>query len=256
MIYEVIKGIFIPFLGTALGSAMVFFINGEMKPTLKKSLTGFAAGVMIAASIWSLIIPAIEMSEGSGFLKVFPTLCGLWLGTVFLILSDTYAEKIVSKNQINNSTKNTAMLVFAVALHNLPEGMAVGVIYAGLMSGNGAVTLAAALALSIGIGIQNFPEGAIVSMPLASLGMSHKKAFLTGTLSGIVEPIGAIITIWAANVITTALPYFLSFAAGAMIYVVICELVPEFQKKHFSYIGIITFFLGFSVMMTLDVLLG
>ena len=256
MIYDVIKGIFIPLFGTALGSAMVFFINGEMKPSLKKSLTGFAAGVMIAASIWSLIIPAIELSQGSVFFKVFPTLCGHWLGAVFLIFSDSFAEKIITKNQLDNSIKGTSMLVFAVALHNLPEGMAVGVIYAGLMSGNGAVTLAAALALSVGIAIQNFPEGAIVSMPLASLGMSRKKAFLTGAISGIVEPIGAIITIWAASIISSALPYFLSFAAGAMIYVVICELVPEFQKKNISYVGIITFFLGFSVMMTLDVLLG
>lgn len=253
-------GIFIPFLGTALGSACVFFMKKELGDKIQRGLTGFAAGVMVAASIWSLLIPAMEQSESLGKLAFMPAAIGFWLGILFLL----FLDKIIPHLHRNSEEpegphaglKNTTMLLFAVVLHNLPEGMAVGVVYAGLKMGNNAVALSGALALSIGIAIQNFPEGAIISMPLRAQGMSKWKAFVCGVLSGAVEPVGAVLVIIASSFLVPALPYFLSFAAGAMIYVVVEELIPEMSEEPHSDIGTIAFAVGFTVMMILDVALG
>lgn len=253
-------GIFIPFLGTALGSACVFFMKKELGDKIQRGLTGFAAGVMVAASIWSLLIPAMEQSESMGKLAFMPAAIGFWLGILFLL----FLDKIIPHLHRNSEEpegphaglKNTTMLLFAVVLHNLPEGMAVGVVYAGLKMGNNAVALSGALALSIGIAIQNFPEGAIISMPLRAQGMSKWKAFVYGVLSGAVEPVGAVLVIIASGFLVPALPYFLSFAAGAMIYVVVEELIPEMSEEPHSDIGTIAFAVGFTVMMILDVALG
>lgn len=260
MIFEVLKGVFLPFLGTVIGSGCVFFMRGQLNDLVSRGLKGFAAGVMTAASVWSLIIPAIDLSESLGKLSFLPAFIGLWAGVFFLLFLDKiiphfHPESGVSEGPKSKLKKNS-MLVLAVVLHNFPEGMAVGVVYAGLLSGNTAITIAGALALSLGIAIQNFPEGAIISMPLASQGMSKKRAFVQGALSGIVEPIGAILTILAASVITPLLPYLLSFAAGAMLYVVAKELIPEMSQGNHSDIGTIMFSLGFSIMMALDVALG
>ncbi|MBR2489395.1 MAG: ZIP family metal transporter [Clostridia bacterium] len=249
MFFDTVKGIFIPFIGTVLGSACVFFLRGALNHRVKISLLGFAAGVMTAASVWSLIIPAIELSESLGALSFFPAVAGFWIGVLFLLILD----RVITRS---NSEEKSSMLAFAVVLHNLPEGMAVGVIYAGLLSGNAGVTVAGALALSLGIAIQNFPEGAIISMPLASEGKTKSKAFISGALSGIVEPIGAALTILAASFVTPILPYFLSFAAGAMIYVVITELVPQISEGNHASLGTVMFAAGFTVMMALDVALG
>ncbi len=257
---EVWKGICIPFLGTALGSACVFFIRKSIPQLLQRALTGFAAGVMVAASIWSLLIPAIEQSEGLGSFSFFPAAAGFWLGILFLLLLDRIVPHLhmYSEQAEGPKTplKKTTMLVLAVAIHNVPEGMAVGVVYAGYLSGNTEITLMGALTLAIGIAIQNFPEGAIISMPLHSEGMSKWESFVYGVLSGAVEPLGALLTIMAAGFIVPALPYLLSFAAGAMFYVVVEELIPEMAEGKHSDIGTIFFAVGFSLMMILDVALG
>ena len=253
MNWSVFYGILIPFLGTSFGAACVFFMKKEM-------LTGFAAGVMVAASIWSLLIPAMEQVGDMGKLAFVPAVAGFWLGILFLLLLDHIIPHLHRNSQRaegpRSQLKRTTMLVLAVTLHNIPEGMAVGVVYAGYLVGNTQISAAAAMALSLGIAIQNFPEGAIISMPLRAEGTGKPKAFLGGVLSGIVEPIGAILTILAAGLIVPALPYLLSFAAGAMLYVVVEELIPEMSQGEHSDVGTIFFAVGFSVMMMLDVALG
>lgn len=257
---EVIKGILIPFLGTTLGTACVFFMKGAMNQMLQRALTGFAAGVMVAASIWSLLIPAMEQAESMGKWAFLPAAIGFWGGILFLLFLDRMVPHLHMNSEQSEGPKSTlsktTMLVLAVALHNIPEGMAVGVVYAGWISGNADISVMGALALSIGIAIQNFPEGAIISMPLRAEGVKDSKAFLYGVLSGIVEPIGAILTILAASYVVPVLPYLLSFAAGAMIYVVVEELIPEMSEGKHSNIGTILFAVGFTVMMALDVALG
>lgn len=260
MMIEAAKGLALPFIGTSLGAACVFFMKSKMNRTVERMLTGFAAGVMVAASIWSLLIPAMEQSENMGMFAFVPAAAGFWIGIFFLLMLDHLIPHLHmnSKNAEGPKSKmqKTTMLVLAVALHNIPEGMAVGVVYAGLMSGNTQITVLGAMALSIGIAIQNFPEGAIVSMPLRAEGMKKSKAFLCGVLSGVVEPIGAVLTILAAGAIEKALPYLLAFAAGAMMYVVVEELIPEMSEGEHSDIGTIFFAIGFTVMMSLDVALG
>lgn len=256
----VFYGILIPFLGTSLGAACVFFMKHDMSERLSRILTGFAAGVMVAASIWSLLIPAMDQSEEMGKFAFVPAVAGFWGGILFLLLLDHIIPHLhrysVSAEGPKSRLQRTTMMVLAVTLHNIPEGMAVGVVYAGYLAGNAKITVAAAMALSIGIAIQNFPEGAIISMPLRSEGMGKTKAFIGGVLSGIVEPIGAVITILAAGLIVPALPYLLSFAAGAMLYVVVEELIPEMSAGEHSNIGTIFFAVGFTLMMILDVALG
>ena len=257
---ETLLGVLIPFVGTTLGSACVLFMKRTLRSSVQRALTGFAAGVMVAASIWSLLIPSIEQSESMGVWSFFPAVAGFWIGILFLLLLDkTIPHLHLGSDQpegVKVKLKKTTMLVLAVTLHNIPEGMAVGVLFAGWLSGNGTIEVAGALALSIGIAIQNFPEGAIISMPLHSEGMKKGKSFLYGTLSGIVEPIAAVITILAAGLLVPALPYLLSFAAGAMIYVVVEELIPEMSAGEHSNLGTIFFALGFTVMLALDVALG
>ena len=260
MYFETAKGIFLPLLGTALGSACVFFMRGSLSLRLQRALTGFAGGVMVAASVWSLIIPAIELSENMGRFSFVPAVVGFWAGIIFLLLLDKLIPHLhAASGHIEGPKVNlrkNSMLVLAVVLHNLPEGMAVGVVFAGLLSGNAEISLAGALVLALGIAIQNFPEGAIISMPLASRGEKKFKSFIYGVLSGVVEPIGAIITILAAGIITPLLPYLLCFAAGAMIYVVVEELIPDMFQGDPSDIGTIMFSVGFTIMMALDVALG
>lgn len=257
---EVFFGLLIPFLGTSLGAACVFFMKKSLGDLVQRALAGFAAGVMVAASVWSLLIPAIEQSEAMGAFAFLPAFIGFWIGVLFLLALDHLIPHLHVGSDEAEGPKSklgrTTMMVLAVTLHNIPEGMAVGVMYAGLLSGNMQITAASALALSIGIAIQNFPEGAIISMPLRAEGESKGKAFLGGVLSGIVEPIGAILTIIAAQFIVPALPYLLSFAAGAMVYVVVEELIPEMSQGRHSNIGTIFFAVGFSIMMMLDVALG
>ena len=253
-------GILIPFLGTTLGAACVFFLKKALSESLQRALTGFAAGVMVAASVWSLLIPAIEQASGMGRLSFAPAVIGFWCGILFLPLLDHVIPHLhrnceQTEGPITHLQRST-MLLLAVTLHNIPEGMAVGVMYAGYLSGNAQITAAGALALSLGIAIQNFPEGAIISMPLRAEDMSKSKAFLCGTLSGIVEPIGALLTILAAQHIIAFLPYFLSFAAGAMLYVVVEELIPEMSQGRHSNLGTLFFAIGFTMMMALDVGLG
>ena len=257
---DLVIGLAIPFLGTTLGAAMVFLMKNKINNKIEKLLLGFASGVMIAASIWSLLIPAIEMSESQGKTAWVPAAIGFLLGITFLLVLDSVIPHLHLKSDkpegIKSKLKKTTMMVFAVTLHNIPEGMAVGVTFAGALTQNAGITMAGAFALAIGIAIQNFPEGAIISMPLKSEGMSKSKAFLYGTLSGIVEPIGAIITILLTNTVVPMLPYLLAFAAGAMIYVVVEELIPESQAGKHSNIGTIGVAIGFVVMMILDVALG
>lgn len=256
----IFSGLMIPFLGTTLGAGMVFFMKGSMNQKLEKMLLGFAAGVMIAASVWSLLIPSIEMTEQAGGIAWIPACVGFLLGMIFLLLLDSVIPHLHLDSDKPEGPKTklgkAAMLVLAVTLHNIPEGMAVGVVYAGYLAGNAKITVAAAMALSIGIAIQNFPEGAIISMPLRAEGMKVSKAFAGGVLSGIVEPVGAMLTILAAGYIVPALPYLLSFAAGAMIYVIVEELIPEMSQGEHSDLGTIFFAVGFTVMMSLDVALG
>ncbi len=253
-------GLLIPFLGTTLGSAMVFLMKKEMNKKVEKILLGFASGVMIAASVWSLLIPSMEMAETQGKIAWIPAAIGFLLGITFLLVLDSVVPHIHLESEkpegMKSKLKKTTMMVFAVTLHNIPEGMAVGVTFAGALAQNAGITMAGAFALAIGIAIQNFPEGAIISMPLESEGISKTKAFLYGTLSGIVEPIGAIITILLTNAVVPILPYLLSFAAGAMIYVVVEELIPESQAGDHSNIGTIGVAIGFIIMMILDVALG
>ena len=257
---ELVLGLLLPFFGTAAGGGMVFFMKGALNNSLQKALTGFAAGVMVAASVWSLIIPAIDQSEGMGKLSFLPAFVGFWIGIVFLAVLDNLIPHLHVNSEEAEGPKShlakTTMMVLAVVLHNIPEGMAVGVVYAGLLTGSAEITAGGALALSLGIAIQNFPEGAIVSMPLCGAGKSKGKAFLDGALSGAVEPLAAILTILAAGLIVPAMPYLLSFAAGAMIYVVVEELIPEMAEGEHSHIGVLMFSLGFTVMMALDVALG
>ena len=257
---ETILGILIPFLGTTFGAACVFFMKKSLGDLVQRSLAGFAAGVMVAASIWSLLIPAIEQSENMGKLSFLPAFIGFWGGILFLLALDHLIPHLhVGSNQAEGPKTRlgrTTMMVLAVTLHNIPEGMAVGVMYAGFLAGNMQITAASAFALSLGIAIQNFPEGAIISMPLRAEGESKGKAFLGGVLSGAVEPIGAVLTIIAAQFIIPALPYLLSFAAGAMLYVVVEELIPEMSQGKHSNLGTVFFAVGFSVMMTMDVALG
>ncbi len=256
----VIVGILIPLFGTTLGAAMVFFMKGEMRPNLQKGLLGFASGVMIAASVWSLLIPAIDMASASGTIAWLPALVGFLAGIGFLLALDTLIPHLHMDSDAPEGRpahiSRSLMLVLAVTLHNIPEGMAVGVVLAGMISGTGAISSAGALALSIGIAIQNFPEGAVISMPLVASGMSKRRAFRSGFLSGIVEPIGAVITILLTSLVTPILPYILAFAAGAMIYVVVEELIPQAQSGEHSNIGTIGAALGFALMMVLDVALG
>lgn len=253
-------GLVIPFLGTALGSAFAFFIGKEMKPGLQKALLGFASGVMIAASVWSLLIPSLEMAEQTGAIPWVPAAVGFLLGVGFLLLIDTVTPHLHPESGEIEGPKakisRVSMLTLAVTIHNIPEGMAVGVVFAGMLSGQHTVTLMGALALSIGIAIQNIPEGAIIAAPLRANGASRSKAFLAGVLSGVVEPLGALLTLSLTAYITGLLPYFLSFAAGAMIYVVVEELIPETQTGEHSNLGIIGCALGFVLMMVLDVALG
>ncbi len=260
MNWSVFYGILIPFLGTSFGAACVFFMKKEMGDRLQRMLTGFTAGVMVAASIWSLLIPAMEQVSDMGKMAFVPAVAGFWCGILFLLLLDHIIPHLHRNSQRaegpKSQLKRTTMLVLAVTLHNIPEGMAVGVVYAGYLAGSTQISAAAAMALSLGIAIQNFPEGAIISMPLRAEGTGKPKAFLGGVLSGIVEPIGAILTILAAGLIVPALPYLLSFAAGAMLYVVVEELIPEMSQGEHSDVGTIFFAVGFSVMMMLDVALG
>ena len=249
-----------PFFGTALGAACVFFMKKGLGDRVQRGLTGFASGVMVAASIWSLLIPAMEQSAGVGGWAFLPAVTGFWAGILFLLGLDHLIPHLHQRSQQaegpRTQLQRSTMMVLAVTLHNIPEGMAVGVVYAGLLSGEGQITMMAALALSLGIAIQNFPEGAIISMPLRSEGMGKAKAFAGGVLSGVVEPVGALLTILAAGLVVPALPYLLSFAAGAMLYVVVEELIPEMSQGEHSNVGTLAFALGFTLMMALDVALG
>ena len=257
---RIMLGAGIPLLGTTLGAAMVFFMKGEMKPRLQKALLGFASGVMMAASVWSLLIPAIDMAEQSGGVAWVPAVIGFLAGIAFLLVLDTVIPHLHLDSDSPEGRPSrlgkSFMLVLAVTLHNIPEGMVVGVVLAGMLGADPVISVTAAFALSIGIAIQNFPEGAIISMPLVSNGMSRRKAFGYGLLSGIVEPAGALITIALTAQIKPVLPYVLAFAAGAMIYVVVEELIPEAQAGEHSNIGTIGVAFGFALMMLLDVALG
>ena len=257
---DILLGVLIPFLGTSAGAACVFFMKKALSRTVQRALTGFASGVMVAASIWSLIIPAMEQSAPMGCLAFLPAVIGFWGGILFLLLLDHMIPHLHMNAEQAEGPKSTlaktTMMVLAVTLHNIPEGMAVGVVYAGYLSGSAEITAGGALALSLGIAIQNFPEGAIISMPLHAQGRSRYKSFLDGVLSGAVEPIGAALTILLAGFLIPAMPYLLSFAAGAMMYVVVEELIPEMSEGKHSNIGVVMFAVGFTLMMALDVALG
>ncbi len=254
------SGLSIPFFGTALGAAMVFLMRGSMNARLEKLLLGFASGVMIAASVWSLLIPSIDMAAEQGTVPWIPAAAGFILGILFLLLLDSLIPHLHMDSDrpegVRTRLGRCTMLVLSVTLHNIPEGMAVGVTFAGALMGNTGITIAGAFALAIGIAIQNFPEGAIISMPLCSEGISKQKAFCYGVLSGLVEPVGALLTIYLTGFIVPVLPYFLSFAAGAMIYVVVEELIPESQAGEHTNIGTVGVAIGFVLMMILDVALG
>lgn len=259
MLWDIVQGISVPFLGTSLGAACVFFLRGRLSGALRRSLTGFAAGVMTAASVWSLLLPAIEGSSGLGRWAFLPAAAGFWTGVLFLLLldhiiphMDLYNRKYSDKKTHSHSN---FMLILAVVLHNFPEGMAVGVAYAGVLAGR-SVTLTEAMILALGIAIQNFPEGAIISLPLRAEGMKKSRAFWMGVLSGVVEPVGAVLVLLAARALVPALPWFLSFAAGAMIYVVVEELIPEMCGGESPSPGTLLFTAGFTVMMALDVALS
>lgn len=253
-------GLAIPFLGTTLGAAMVFFMRKAMSDKLQKVLLGFASGVMVAASIWSLLLPSVDASSNLGNWKFVPAAAGFALGIIFLLLIDTLTPHLHLNSKkpegLSSGLSRTWMLMLAVTIHNIPEGMAPGVVFAGVLAHNAGITMAGAFSLAIGIAIQNFPEGAIISMPLKSEGLSKTKAFWMGVLSGAVEPVGAVLMILLTNWLTPALPYFLSFAAGAMIYVVVEELIPEAQKGQHSNLPTIGFAIGFLIMMVLDIALG
>ena len=257
---EVIRGILIPFLGTTLGASCVLFMKKMMNKMVQRALTGFAAGIMVSASVWSLLIPSMDYAAEMGKFAFVPAVVGFWIGILFLLAMDHIIPHLHMDTDKaegpKSKLKKTTMFVFAVTLHNIPEGMAVGVVYAGYLAGNMQISAMGALALAIGIAIQNFPEGAIISMPLKAEGTSKGKAFLYGVLSGVVEPIGAVLTVVASGFIIPVLPYFLSFAAGAMMYVVIEELIPEMSHGDHSNIGTVMFAVGFTLMMILDVALG
>ena len=257
---EIIREIMVPFLGTTLGAASVFFVRRALPRAFQRALTGFAAGVMVAASVWGLLIPSMEQSAYLGQLAFLPAVAGLWLGFCFLMLLDKVIPHLhmnaACPEGMHCSLKRSSMMVLAVALHNLPEGMAVGAVLAGMLAGDAGISAAAAVTLSIGIAIQNFPEGAIISIPLRDEGMSRGRAFLMGALSGVVEPLGAVLTLLAAEMLLPALPCLLAFAAGAMLYVVVEELIPEMSEGEHSHIGTLLFAVGFSVMMVLDMVLG
>ena len=253
-------GLLVPLLGTSLGAACVFFLKKGLGDRVQRGLTGFASGVMVAASIWSLLIPAMEQSAGAGVWVFLPAVIGFWAGILFLLGLDHLIPHLHPRSQQAEGPRTrlerSTMMVLAVTLHNIPEGMAVGVVYAGFLAGEGQITMTAALVLSLGIAIQNFPEGAIISMPLRAEGGGKVRAFAGGVLSGAVEPLGAGLTILAAGLVVPALPYLLSFAAGAMLYVVVEELIPEMSQGEHSNVGTLTFALGFTLMMALDVALG
>lgn len=257
---QILSAVLLPFLGTVLGAAGVFFLRGKMPLQLQRGLTGFAAGVMVAASVWSLIIPAMDQSAHMGRLAFLPAFVGVWGGFLFLLLLDRVIPHLHLNSTCPEGAKcglgKSTMMVLAVALHNLPEGMAVGVVAAGWLTGSQRISGAMALALSLGIALQNLPEGAIISMPLKSGGMKRGRAFGYGVLSGVVEPIGAVMTILLAELVVPVLPYLLSFSAGAMLYVVVEELIPEMSEGEHSHIGTILFAAGFTLMMVLDVALG
>ena len=257
---NLLNGLMIPFLGTTLGAAMVFFMKNKINIKIEKLLLGFASGVMIAASIWSLLIPSINMAQEQNIIAWVPATVGFLFGIAFLLILDSVIPHLHLESEkpegLKSNLKKTTMMIFAVTLHNIPEGMAVGVTFAGALVGNAGITISGAFALAVGIAIQNFPEGAIISMPLKAEGMSKTKAFMYGTLSGIVEPIGAIITIFLTSHVIHILPYLLAFAAGAMIYVVVEELIPESQAGEHSNIGTIGVSIGFVIMMILDIALG
>lgn len=257
---EAIRGILIPFLGTTLGAALVFFMKKQIPEKLQRALTGFAAGVMVAASVWSLLIPAIEQSSGLGAWAFIPAAGGFWLGILFLLLLDQtvphlHLNAAQAEGRRARLSRNT-MLLLAVTIHNIPEGMAVGVVYAGYLTGRGGITALGAMSLALGIAIQNLPEGAIISMPLHAEGLPRWRAFLGGVLSGAVEPLGAALMLLMANRLTPVMPWCLSFAAGAMLYVVVEELIPEMSQEPHSNVGTVLFAAGFTVMMALDVALG
>ncbi len=259
----VIWGLLIPFIGTAAGAACVFFLKKDLRVSVQRALTGFAAGVMVAASIWSLIVPAIEQSADKGRWAFLPAFIGFWLGILFLLFLDhviPHLHRSIDREDQTEGPKarlnRMIMMVLAVTLHNIPEGMAVGVVYAGLVAGSANITAGGALALALGIAIQNFPEGAIISMPLFAEGKSKLKSFGLGVLSGAVEPVFGGLTVLAASHVVPAMPYLLAFAAGAMLYVVVEELIPEMSEGRHSNIGVVFFAVGFSLMMALDVALG
>lgn len=259
MSLEMLECLLIPFLGTSIGAASVLFMKKSVENNVQRGLIGFAVGVMVAASIWSLLIPAMEQSENMGNWSFVPAVVGFWCGILFLL----FLDKIIPHEHISgeeegpkSNLSHTIKLVLAVVLHNIPEGMAVGAVCMSWYLGISDISFAAVMALSIGMSIQNVPEGAIISMPLKASGISKGKAFFYGVLSGAVEPISAVITIVASSIILPALPYLLSFAAGAMLYVVVEELVPEMAEGEHSNIGVIMFAVGFSLMMSLDVALG
>ncbi|MGG6544473.1 UNVERIFIED_CONTAM: ZIP family metal transporter [Prevotella sp. 15_C9] len=257
---DIILGLLIPLFGTVLGSAFVFFMRKEMSASLQKALLGFASGVMVAASIWSLIIPSMEMWDDAGKARIIPAVTGFLIGMAFLLFIDFITPHLHLGSNTPEGPKShlsrTAMLTFAVTIHNLPEGMAVGVVLAGAMQASTDITMAGALAMAVGIAIQNIPEGAIISMPMREAGNSKLKSFVIGSLSGVVEPIGAVLVILLAGIIEPALPYLLSFAAGAMFYVVVEELIPEASEGEHSNLSTIGFAVGFALMMTLDVVAG
>ena len=253
-------GVFAPFVGTTLGAAGVFVLRNGLGDRMRRSLLGFASGVMVAASVWSLLIPAMDQCAHMGRLAFLPAAGGFLLGIFFLLALDRFVPHMhVCSDEpegLRCALGRSSMMMLAVTLHNIPEGMAVGVMFAGLLAGGEAMTLAGAMSLSVGIAIQNFPEGAIISMPLKNEGMSKGKSFLYGMLSGVVEPAGAVLTLLAADLIVPALPYLLSFAAGAMLYVVVEELIPEMSSGEHGHIGTVLFAVGFTLMMTLDIVLG
>ena len=257
---NVFFGLMIPFIGTTLGAACVLFMKKELNPLVQKAFLGFASGVMVAASVWSLLIPAMDMCEDMGRFSFVPAVAGLLLGVGFLLIMDKAVPHLHLGSEESEgpkvALKKTTMLVLAVTLHNIPEGLSAGAVFAGVLAGNNTVTMAGAFALAIGIAIQNFPEGAIISMPLRGAGCSRTRSFIYGAASGIVEPLAGGVTLLLASYIQPLLPYFLAFAAGAMIYVVVEELIPEASEGEHSNVGTVTFALGFVLMMILDVALG
>lgn len=258
--HQFLVGILLPFLGTCLGAALAFFMRSEMNNSIQRCLTGFAAGVMIAASVWSLLIPSLQQAA-SGVIPTFvPAVVGFWAGILFLLLLDNTIPHLHADSDepegIVTELRKTTMLVLAVTLHNIPEGMAVGVVFTGWIAGNSGISMMAAVSLALGIAIQNFPEGAIISIPLQAEGMSKRKSFFMGVLSGVVEPVAAVLTILAASLVVPILPYLLSFAAGAMVYVVVEELIPEMSAGEHSNLGTLAFAIGFTLMMALDTALG